>query len=202
MTTTRAAVAILFALVSVGEAAAQSCPITEDRVRNIVAGAVVNHRNERDILKAVDTAVQGGGPKISTSAVTLHATEDAMLLLISPYTMYRTRLSEALRKMEPLDRLEWTNGYMVTVYPRQIDAPDFERIVVQRAGAVVEPTAIELKPQPMKTRMGAERIIHAGFVMYPCAAFTPDTDVTITAIPRSGHNVVATVKAKTLANLR
>jgi hypothetical protein len=54
----------------------------------------------------------------------------------------------------------------------------------------------------MKTRMGAERIVHAGTLLFPCSAFVTGETVTITAIPETGTDLVARITSEDLGFMR
>jgi hypothetical protein len=93
-------------------------------------------------------------------------------------------------------------GFVVQVEPQQIDAADIIKLVVQRDGVAVAPLSGKLEPRSLKTRMGAERVIHAGTLFFPCSAFAAGATVTITAIPESGANIVTRVTSEDLSFMR
>lgn len=124
------------------------------------------------------------------------------LALTTSLDLYRTAFVEAMRMMEPAPPVPSETGIVVMVSPRQIDAPDIVKIVVQRDGTTVPPLRIGLSPTPFETRMGAKDMLGAGEIVFPAAAFLPGARVTVTFIPRTGGNLVFSIPAHVLANLR
>jgi hypothetical protein len=109
-----------------------------------------------------------------------------------PYWWYRLQIIEALRKREPLDAVALPTSVRIDVFAFQIDAPDIEKVILERNRKVIVPTSSDLHPRAMRTALGAQAVLHEGSVHYPCAAFLPGAEVTITAIPAVGVNVVKT----------
>jgi hypothetical protein len=124
------------------------------------------------------------------------AQSDALTILISgPLGLFYSEARERIRKFEPLTPAPaWRPEVHIVVNPTQIDAPDIEKIIVQRNGVVVPPLRVALTPREMVTHMGAKSMIHSGEVMYPLSAFEPGAgaSVTVIAIPASGSNIVRT----------
>src|SRR4029077_20144788 len=118
------------------------------------------------------------------------------------YYTFRLGLLEALRKKEPLGEGVVPLGVSVVVSPSRIDAPDIEKILVDRDPRPVTPIASSLKPTELVTAMGARRMLHAGTVMFPCSAFAPGAFVVITAIPASGENLVKVMQPEELRTLK
>ena len=46
-----------------------------------------------------------------------------------------------------------------------------------------------LEPTQLQTRLGAKVVLHAGQLVYPCAAFEPGARVHVVLIPESGGNI-------------
>lgn len=139
-------------------------------------------------------------PLDPTSQVVYYS--DAILIALSPPNWaYVDRISETLRKRDPVDAIAVPGTFGVIVSPSRINAPDIIKIVVERDGKTVEPLANELVPTPLSTAIGAQVVLHAGRVSYPCAAFLPGARVTITAIPNMGVNVVKVIGQNDLAGM-
>ena len=122
--------------------------------------------------------------------VTLYRTDALSLSVVGPVSDFQLATSEAVRKMLPVDKVPWPCGASVYVFPSRIDSPDIERIVVKRAGVVVEPKANHLLPQVMTTRMGVTFNVHAGSVCFAASTFAPGAEVTVIAIPVVGENII------------
>jgi hypothetical protein len=169
--------------------------VTEAQARTILTDAGSRAKNDLNAFSASFLAAAGkiapefAGPKnVSRS--------DALNIFISgPLGFFFAEARERVRKFEPLaPPPTWSTGIHVIVQPQQIDAPDIEKIVVQRNGALVAPVRTALATSEMTTRMGAKRVIHSGEVVYPLSAFEPGAGVSVTviAIPMSGSNITRT----------
>jgi hypothetical protein len=112
--------------------------------------------------------------------------------------MFELLVGEAVRKMEPTDKIPWPCGATINVSPSRIDGPDIERIVVKRDGVVIEPIRNDLVPTPLTTKLGVTRILHSGSVCYRPSTFEPGAEVIVTAIPVTGTNIVKTLEQGTL----
>lgn len=182
---------------------AQGCGLSEDQIRVMTKTARAgNGTKTADFLKALDLSVRGTLRKPTTPHIVVSFTDALMIWIESPYSSYRSSVEEQLRKMEPIEDVSWRESFRLVVYPRQIDAPDITKIVVQRDGVTVEPIDGSLESKPLETRMGAKRDIHVGALDYSCSAFAPGGTVTVTAIPESGSNIVKIIKSEVLAQYR
>jgi hypothetical protein len=125
---------------------------------------------------------------------------DALTVVVAfPYEAYNFALTEQIRKREPIAAVKPDIGVRIVVAPKQIDAPDIEKIIVERDGRPMQPMLNQLTRTAMTTRMGAKAMIHAGSVLYACSAFAPGGDVTVTAVPASGDNFSKTFSSEWLA---
>jgi hypothetical protein len=187
-----------------GGAAAQDCRLSAAQVEEMTTAArAANPKNDKSFLKALDDAVKGKDRKLETSFVFLERyVEGLTFALMSPYARYRLQLETALRKMEPIEKATFEPEFTILVSASRIDAPDIEKVVVQRDGVTVEPIGGGLTVEEMTTRMGAKAAFHTGEIRYACSAFAPNGTVTITAIPVIGKNIVKTLKSDELAALK
>jgi len=145
-----------------------------------------SHDSDR-VMQAVDSAI-GPGAADTWTFVPGH---DGLLFTIAfPARLYRFSLSEALRKREPLTSASAPSDVQVDVRPTQIDAPNIEKVILERNGAVVPALSNTLAPHVMITRLGAKEVINGGRLTYPCSAFFPGARVTVTGIPTVGGNIV------------
>lgn len=117
----------------------------------------------------------------------------ALSIIISgPLGAFFSEARERVRKFEPLaPPPTWPPEIQLIVNPKQINAPDIEKVVVQRNGNIVPAIRTTLAPRQMVTAMGAKSMIRAGVVTYPLSAFEPGAGVMVTviAIPASGSNI-------------
>lgn len=124
------------------------------------------------------------------------ADSDGLSIFISgPLGNFFAEARERVRKFEPLvPPPVWSAYVQILVSPDRIDAPDIEKIIVQRNGSVIAPIRTALVMRELVTAIGAKRMIHSGTVTYPVSAFEPGAGVTVTviAIPASGSNITRT----------
>jgi hypothetical protein len=169
--------------------------VNEAQARNILADAAARAKNDVNIFTASflkdvgKVAPEFAGPK------TVSRSEALSIVVSGPLGYFFAEARERVRKFEPMvPPPTWSPGIHVVVQPQQIDAPDIEKIVVQRNGALVTPARTALVPSEMVTRMNAKRMIHGGEVVYPMNAFEPGLGVSVTviAIPASGSNIIRT----------
>jgi hypothetical protein len=90
----------------------------------------------------------------------------------------------------------------VIVKASTIEAPDIEKVVISRNGSIATPLQILLFPQRLTTAMGASVVVHQGVVTYPPSTFDPSASVVLTAIPATGHNIVATISQDDLQKIQ
>jgi hypothetical protein len=109
---------------------------------------------------------------------------------------------ESIRKMEPDRRVPWSHDVVVLVLPTTIEAPDIEKVVLMRDGSIVSPVQSTLAPATLTTAMGASVVVHRGAITYPLSAFDPGASVVLTAIPATGHNIVATISQDDLQKIQ
>jgi len=174
-----------------------------DAVKTIVSRAAqewgTRHPN---ILPTLEREVRERWPGTLERPIPVAATAAIDVYVASPYVFYRTGVSEAIRKMDVATDVPYPQGVVIVVNPRQIDAPDIEKVVVERNGQVVEPTQSRLERTVMTSRAGVEVVVHSGFVEYALSTFAAGSAVRVTAIPRSGSNFVAVIDGATLSTMR
>lgn len=126
--------------------------------------------------------------------VTVHRSEGLDIVLIGPVSAFQAEASEAVRKMSPLETVAWSScGVIVFVAPSRIDALDIEKIVITRGGTIVTPVANNLVSTVMITRVGTKVALHKGSVCYSPSTFAVGAEVTVTAIPAAGDNIIKTL---------
>jgi hypothetical protein len=192
--------AVLFALMQTPVVPATGCSPSADEVRAAVKTARAEHPSDNTAFEHALDAALGRSP--GNEYVEIHSDATLMVLLIPRYMAFRQAMSDALRKMEPVESVGIADGHGVAVFPRQMWAPDIIKIVLQRNGETIAPISNNLKPQTLTNRMGASVTIHTGEVFFPCSAFSPDGTVTITAIPEAAGNMVKTLTPDEMKKLR
>jgi hypothetical protein len=138
------------------------------------------------LVAAAKFAPEFKGPQIVTSSAALE------VVVSGPLGYFFAAARERFRKYEPLAPPPvWAPGVHIVITPQQGDAPDIEKVVVQRNGTTVEPLRSSLAVRELVSRTGARRMIHGGEVIYPVSAFEPGVDVivTVSAIPASGPTI-------------
>src|ERR1044072_3563494 len=162
-------------------------PITQDALREITATAVnAGGGDLGKTMNAFDKAVKAKWGSLDEYPIPLLVTEAIKAAIITPYGSFRSDLREHLRKLEPTDGVKYPDDVVIAIVPEQIVAPDIEKVVVQRDGAIVEPTENQLEPHEVKNRLGATTPLHAGQVGYPRSAFAPGANVVVTLVPAAG----------------
>ena len=174
-----------------------------EAVRAIVQRAATEwgprHEN---VVRSLDAEVREKWPGTMERSIPIVATNAIDIYVASPYVSFKTAISEAVRKMDSVVEVPYPASVAIVVSPKQIGAPDIEKIVVERSGQIVEPSGNALEMTEMTSGLGVKRVVHAGFVTYPLSAFAAGTTVRITAIPRTGSNFVVMVDGVTLSNIR
>jgi hypothetical protein len=179
------------------------CSPSAAELRALASELYAKNPDTTEFLRALDNAV-GVAPSATAfdRSLMVSSNDELTVLVLFPYYMFRTNLTEAIRKKESVGSAEVPPGVNVVVSPSQIDAPDIIKIVVERDGKTITPLATSLAPHELVTRMGAKRLIHAGEVLYQCSAFAPGANVTVTAIPDTGANLVKVFSSNTLNKKR
>jgi len=167
--------------------------LTQTQAQFVLQTASKNTGNDVDAFSAAFlTELRKSAPDFH-GPVMLSSSAALKIAIVGPLGIFFTQARERVRKFEPLTAaLAWSDGVHVMVSPEQIDAPDIEKIVVQRNGTIVQPVRTALEPREMVTRMGAKQMIHSGEVVYAFAAFEPGPGVIVTviAVPATGSNIV------------
>ena len=76
--------------------------------------------------------------------VTILVQEGLTVLATGPVALLHFVAREATRKFEPMPVTAWSNAVMIGINPTRIDSPDIEKVIVQRNGVTVAPTASNL----------------------------------------------------------
>jgi hypothetical protein len=169
--------------------------VTEAQARAIFGDTAARAKNDAAAFSSSFlAAVQKIAPEFRGAQV-IAQSSDLTILASGPLGYFFAEGREKIRKFEPLNPPPaWSSGIHILVQPMTIHAPDIEKIVVQRNGAIIAPSATSLHPTEKATLMGAKRMIHEGEVVFPLSAFEPGdaVHVTIIAIPSTGSNITKT----------
>lgn len=118
-----------------------------------------------------------------------------------PSRTYRSAVADALRKREPLAAVPVNEAVVISVGVMTMDAPNIEKVIVERNGKVVLPIGGSLRPQTFTNRMNAKTVRNDGALLYPCSAFMPGAEVVVTGIPSAGDNFERRFTSDELADL-
>jgi hypothetical protein len=178
--------------------------ITESQAREAVKSAAALHpRDPEAFRREAEKRLQGIAPDFSMAyMVPLISTPAIEVRMIGPATVLLANAWGKVRRMEPVGDELWFGGIAIGVEPKQIGAPDIVRVVVERAGVLIEPITVTLKPTVFTTRMGVKEQIHAGTVLFPADAFDPGGDVVVTVIPQRGANTIRKLTESELRRLQ
>jgi hypothetical protein len=167
----------------------------EAAVKAAAAGEPKFHNAFRDEIRKLV-------PDYSFENVTLIRNEWNDVWIMGPVARYQQTAGAAVRKMEPLAKVAYPEGAVITVYPKRMDALNIEKVVVSRAGAIVEPIAGGFVPVELSNALGAKVSLGAGLAIYPVSAFAPGAEVVVTIVPATGSNIVKTLRDGDLKKIR
>jgi hypothetical protein len=171
-------------------AAAPLVRVEEAQVRQLAeAAAALAKGDPQAFQRAFRTAVRGVSPDYA-GPQTVFGSGALRIVLSGPLAKFETAAMTALGQGQPIGRVAWSAEATVAVLPQQPEAPDIERIVVQRSDAsrplgseiVIAPLATTLATRPVQFASGATRMMHAGEVVFPLSAFDPGEGVMVRVI--------------------
>lgn len=203
----RLAAACTFALIALTGVvrAQQPARITEAQARQIAKDAASTAKGDQNKF---DKAFVSAAKKLSSEfddsqPIVLLESVAISIKAVGPVGAFRLLSGESVRKMQDdLSAIPWSDTVTIGVYPSQIGAPDFERVVIKRAGVIVAPLpGGSFAPQEMSTAMGVKRTIHQGTILFPSAAFDRGAEVEITMIPVAGPNSQSVIPDRMLKKI-
>jgi hypothetical protein len=179
------------------------CVPSAKDLKAMMADARSTYPDDNGFILGLDTIVGVDSQDAANLLLSVaHHDESISVFVAFPYRTYRLSLLNALRKRDPLEEVSIPRLATVVVSPSQITAPDIVKVIVERDGRVAVPVVNGLTVQPFKTRMGAEKMLHAGQIGFQCSVFAPGADVVVTAIPDVGANLVKRFTSTDLAKLK
>jgi hypothetical protein len=180
--------------------------ITQAQAVAALTDAGARAKNDANAFEtAFRSAIRKTAPDFTGIPKFVESSDALSIIVLGPGTGFFSAASEKVRKFESLaPPPPWLSGISIVVFPKQINAPDIEKVIVQRGGKTIAPLRTTLAPKEMVTRIGAKRMIHSGEVTYPLSAFEPGPGVTVTviAIPASGSNITETFDALELREIQ
>lgn len=181
--------------------------VTEAQARAWAAAAEKQARGDVTVFsKVFEASVRTVLPTYSSKSVTdpviLSRGDGFAIFAIGQIQAFHGVAVQNVRKMEPVASSPWPAGVMVSIVIDNINAPNFEKVVLKKNGETVTPTADEFKPEVMTTALGAQRTVRDGYLCFDPAIFEQGADITITAIPEVGSNLVHKLTDKEIAKLR
>jgi hypothetical protein len=133
-----------------------------DRVVWVGRGPGVGSEPGMSFRTAFLTAAQKLAPEF-TGMQSVVLSKALTILISGPLGLFLIDAGERVRKFEPLTPPHaWRPEVDIIIGPDQIDAPDIEKVIVQRNGVIVPPLRTALIAREMVTRMGAKSMIHVG----------------------------------------
>jgi len=138
--------------------------------------------------------------------VDLHIVNTPALSVVmgTPLMHARTVLFSALQQLLDLpstDDLLQLNAVVVTVEPRQHDAPNVSRVMLFRGDQQIEPRSSDLAPQLYRNAFGAEFQLNAGVVTFPPEALQPGPELRVLLLT-SGVPIEWRLPASDVARIR
>jgi hypothetical protein len=194
---------LVVAALPAGIAGQRPAPITESRVRSLAREAEAEGRGDKtEVVLALDRRFRDRFGDFESFPITIVRRDDLSVVLSTPFMTYRRALAEYLRMNDPLAKIPWIPTAVINVGPLQLGAPDIVRVVVERDGKPIAPSANLLKPMSFANGNGDTAVIHAGDVRFPMSALAPGAAVRILAIPKAGEPFAVTLDDGQLHTLK
>jgi hypothetical protein len=145
--------------------------------------------DQNAFIRAFDNAFGVSGATFFRQPMLYVAQYDEITIgVVFPFAKFREDLIDAARRREPIDGVKARDAVAVVVIPKTINAPDIERIIVERDNREIPARESKLAPATLQTALGATVVRHAGEVLFPCEAFMPGAaTLRVTAIGTTGN---------------
>jgi hypothetical protein len=177
--------------------------LNEDEVKSIAAKAVQEASGDPDRFDAIASReILKLVPGFSRARVIAASVPGLTITVAGPANLFLDDTREFIRKMEPIGHITWHPYILVAITPTTMEAPNIERIVIMRDGAIVTPLETFLSPARVAIPTGMRIQVNRGAVTYSPPAFNPDKPVKLTAIPTVGHNIVVTFSQAQLRQIQ
>jgi len=177
--------------------------LAEAPVRDLARQAAREAKGEpTELVLALDRRVRERWGDFESFPLTIVQTDDLLVALSAPYMAFRNSLIDMLRSGRSIDRAVWANLVTVAITPRRLDAQDIESVAVTRNNQEIEPIRNALRRMRFSNGTGEDRMIHAGDISFPPAAFSPGGTVVLTLKPRGTDPIVRSFTDDELRRLR
>jgi hypothetical protein len=177
--------------------------VAEAAVRALVRQAQAKASGDpTELVLALDRAVRARWGDFESFPLSIVRREDLVITLTTPFMGFRRALAEHLRMRQPLRDVTWVATVVIVVSPERLEAPDIERLVVERDGRAIGPLKDLLRPMTYTNGRDEKAVIHSGELHFPVSAFAPGATVTIRAVPKDGAEFVFTLQDSQLRPLR
>lgn len=199
--------ALIFTMASAALVAQRATPttiVTEDNARALAqeAVSVIKPGNQKDFDKAFQERIRRIVPNYKSGGATL-LSGPLSVTIFSRLAAFQSRAGERVRKLESITTTPWpADEVVVYVISTRLTDPLVEKIVVNRNGIIIEPTASDIQEHQAKNLLGASMTVRDGWAAFPASAFAPDRklDLRIMIIPVSGRNQVSRVTTLALSH--
>jgi hypothetical protein len=200
----RTFVPVIVAVFLAVDAPAQSNLTTETLRPRVLDAVKIGAGNPDRVIDALDKAVKAEWGDIEKNSIRLASYTTSFLAIATPpYAAYRLALKERIRKLEPVEDLNYDGAVVkIALAPAKMDAPDIVKIVIKRDEIIIEPIASDLSVDEFKNGFGQAVRLHSGTVTFPVGAFAPGAKVSVVMIPSVGDNIVDKLDPKQLAKFR
>jgi hypothetical protein len=193
----------------------ESAPLVrlgEPEVRQIARAAADEAKNDvAAFQRAFRAGVRAVAPDYSGPQTVIGSA--ALRITVSgPLARFEAEAMAAVGRGEPLARVAWSPDAVVAVLPQQSEAPDIDRIVVQRSDTsrplgseiVVAPLSSTLAARSLQFADGTTKTLHSGEIVFPISAFDPGLGVTvrIIAVPTAGAPINRTFTSTQLRSIQ
>jgi hypothetical protein len=178
-------------------------PMKESAVRSLVRRAQTTTAGDAtDLVLALDKEIRVRWGDFESFPISIVRREDLAVTLTTPFMGFRRALVEHLRLRQPLGEVPWVGYVVIAVSPERLEAPDIERLVIERDGRIVAPVQNRLRPMSFTNGRGETATIHAGELYFPTWTVASGAVVTVRATTRDGTELTREITDSELRRLR
>jgi hypothetical protein len=175
----------------------------ESAVRSLVRRAQATTAGDAtDLVLALDKEIRARWGDFESFPISIVKREDLTVTLTTPFMGFRRALVEHLRLRQPLDEVPWVGYVVIAVSPERLEAPDIERLVLERDGRIVAPVQNRLRSMSFTNGRGETATIHAGELYFPIWTVASGAVVIVRATTRDGTEFTCEIPESELRRLR